>query len=143
MCSRLVSPVKKLLPLRATNCAVSLMTSKSKAEMPSGSGIVYCSWGAPDTVKPQRKRELSCALRVACLVRSIKHHGLEVGGDLHRHLLGQRLVCTLGHLCTHQTRIRTGERMAERTPAAVRTSADAFAPPASSALNAETCGAVA
>ena len=55
MCSRLVRPVRKLFPLRATNCAVSLITSKSKAEMPSGSAIVYCSCKA--TAKLQHKHD--------------------------------------------------------------------------------------
>ena len=49
-CSRDVSPVKKLFPFLATNCAVSLMTSKSKLVIPSGTCTVYSSFfGATNT----------------------------------------------------------------------------------------------
>lgn len=46
VCSRLVRPVRKLFPFRATNCAVNLMTSKSSAVIPSGNTSVYCSCAA-------------------------------------------------------------------------------------------------
>ena len=51
VCSLLVRPVRKLFPFRATNCAVSLTTSRSKAVMPSGSGMENCSFsGASSTM---------------------------------------------------------------------------------------------
>ena len=87
VCSRLVSPVRKLLPLRATNCAVSLMTSKSRAVMPSGSTRVYCSWKrGKQGVSGARWGGLHGG--TARLLRLLKHDGLEVRRQLNSHLGG-------------------------------------------------------
>lgn len=42
---RLARPVRKFFPLRATNCAVSLIVSSSSCVMPSGTCTVKISWG--------------------------------------------------------------------------------------------------
>lgn len=97
VCSRLVRPVRKLRPLRATNWAVSLMTSRSKAVMPSGSCSVYCSYSACTQL-----HDAEAPASSACphLVGRLQDDGLEVGGQLHRHFAPRRLC--IAWLCRLQ-----------------------------------------
>ena len=41
LCSLLVSPVRKVFPFLATNCAVSLITSRSSDVIPGGTSTLY------------------------------------------------------------------------------------------------------
>lgn len=108
MCSRLVRPVRKLFPLRATNCAVSLITSRSKAAIPSGSAIVYCS------CMPGGISARAGALRrnAAHLFGRFEDDRLEVCRRLHGNALRRRLTTSgspLGSLRARAT-CQTGGR---------------------------------
>ena len=138
MCSRLVRPVRKLLPLRATNCAVSLMTSRSKAAMPSGSGMVYCSCARAPAVEATGSGARTRG--VPHLLRRLQDDGLEVRRQLHSHLLGRVARWrSLRGLVRNRVAVSV-RRCARSAHAPRRTSAAGFAPPDSSALKEATCG---